>query len=256
MKIHVFGSCSGTEPMPGRRHVAFAAEAGGKLYWFDAGEGSSYTAHLMGLDLLKVRSVFISHTHMDHVGGLGNLFWNIRKLTHVKSRQPEHDIKLFIPNSSTWDGIYMMLKNTEGNFHCDFKINVHPVSDGVLYEDENIKVEALHNMHLGKSEPWLSYSYRFSAEGKRVIYSGDIRDSSDLDEFLKDGCDVLMTETGHHTPDAMPRHIAEKGFKVGKLMYIHCGPSILADEEKAESLIQFVWPGDFVICRDGVTYEA
>lgn len=69
MKLHFLGTCSGTEPMPDRKHTSFAIETGDRLYWFDAGEGCSYTAHLMGLDLLSLCKVVISHPHMDHVGG-------------------------------------------------------------------------------------------------------------------------------------------------------------------------------------------
>ena len=87
MKLWFFGTCSGTEPLPGRHHVSFALESEGGLYWFDAGEGCSYTAKLAGADLLAVKKIFISHTHMDHVGGLGNLLWNIRKLEWVEGRK-------------------------------------------------------------------------------------------------------------------------------------------------------------------------
>ena len=57
-------------------------EADGGLYWFDAGEACSYTAHLMGLDLLTLRALFISHPHADHIGGMDDV---------IRAR---HDIKL------------------------------------------------------------------------------------------------------------------------------------------------------------------
>ena len=87
IKVHILGSCSGTEPYEGRHHTSVALETEKGLYWLDAGECCSYTAYLMGLDLLKTKGIFISHCHMDHVGGLGKLLWDIRKLTVVKSRK-------------------------------------------------------------------------------------------------------------------------------------------------------------------------
>ena len=39
MNIRILGSCSGTEPMPERRHTSFTLERADALYWFDAGEG-------------------------------------------------------------------------------------------------------------------------------------------------------------------------------------------------------------------------
>ena len=66
MILHVLGSCSGTEPMPGRHHTSVSLETGGKLYFLDAGENCSYTSYLLGIDQLRTDSIFISHTHMDH----------------------------------------------------------------------------------------------------------------------------------------------------------------------------------------------
>lgn len=63
-----FWFCSGTEPIAERHHVSFAFEVNGRIYWFDAGEGCSCTAHNMGVNLFEVSDIFISHSHTDHVG--------------------------------------------------------------------------------------------------------------------------------------------------------------------------------------------
>ena len=71
--VKFLGTCSGTEPFENMHHCSLIITVNGKNYWFDAGENCSFTAHMMGLDLQQVRAVFISHPHMDHIGGLGNL---------------------------------------------------------------------------------------------------------------------------------------------------------------------------------------
>lgn len=254
-KIHFLGTASGTEPIKGMHHTCFCIEAGDYVYWFDAGENCSRNAHLSGIDLLSVRAVFISHTHMDHVGGLGNLLWNIRKLTTISPRRPpDKKINLFIPNLCSWAGILQMLKCAEGNFKCDFDIAVDQTVDGIIYEDETIKVKAYHNHHLQEDEyeGWLSFSYLIEVEGKKILFSGDVRDMHDLDDALSNGCDILLVETGHHKLADICEYAKTKN--IGKIIFIHHGREIINDLNGAEEkLLSF--PCEVKISFDGMVEE-
>ena len=66
--------------MPGRHHEALTLEIGGKVYWFDAGENCSHKACSLGIDISKIRAIFLSHMHIDHIGGLANLIFTIHKI--------------------------------------------------------------------------------------------------------------------------------------------------------------------------------
>lgn len=234
----VLGSCSGTEPIPGRQHTSFVIETGGRYYWFDAGEGCSRTAHLMGIDLLKVRSIFISHPHMDHVGGLGNLLWTIRKLTAVrKTNVAGGRIDLYMPELRSWEGILQMLRCTEGNFTLPFTLEVYRPADCLVYEDENIRVTAMHNGHLQDNErgEHISYSFHIETEGKSIVFSGDVREYTEVAPLLAKGCDYLLMETGHHKVKAICDFADEQ--RVSKLVFVHHGRDILYDRpEVAEAL--------------------
>lgn len=257
MRLHFFGTCSGTEPKPDRRHVSFAVELPGGLYWFDAGEGCSHTAHVMGVPLLAVRKVFITHTHMDHVGGLANLFWNIRKLTLSRKVKKTDDVDLYIPNLETWDGVRKILMNTEGGFATDFSIHVHEVADGRLCHTPEISVTALHNSHLPRqdNEPWRSFSYLIEAEGRRIVFSGDVGEPADLAEFLRGGCDVLLMETGHHTVEAVCGYLNENRIAVGRLLFLHNGPDIIKDVADAKRRAAGLYGKPFLICEDATSLE-
>ena len=257
MKLYYLGTCAGTEPMPGRHHQSFALETDdGSVYWFDAGEACSYTAYLSGVDLFNVRAVFISHTHMDHVGGLGNLFWNIRKVTHVFQKPTRfNDIGLYIPVMETWEGFWKILKNTEGNYDkVNFEITAHEVNEnGVIYKDENIEVEALRNIHLGDNGP--SFSYKITAGGKTIVYSGDTSADDCYKLYEENGCDYLLTETGHLNPDHACRFLTRENVRVGHLRYIHNGVMIRDEEEKAHELVRSLYSGDYCFCYDGQVEE-
>lgn len=251
-KLIVLGTCAGTEPMPGRHHTSFVIETGGRVYWFDAGECCSYTAHLLGVDHLKTRAVFISHPHMDHVGGLGNMLWTIRKLAGMqRTTTVDGRVDLYIPELRAWEGILQMLRYTEGGFVVPFELEAHRTGEGLLYEDENIRVTAMHNNHLANEHgESVSYSFRIETEGKTVVFSGDVRQYTEVAPLIGEGCDYLLMETGHHKvkdicdfADAQP---------VGKLIFVHNGRDILYERPEVGEALEAAVRCNPVISWDGM----
>ena len=88
-------------------------------------------------------------------------------------------------------------------------------------------------MHMPKYEnEWSSFSFVIKAEGKKVVYSGDIKEFEELSFVLEDGCDLLLMETGHHTAKDICLKIKEAGYQINEIYFLHHGRDILNDYDK------------------------
>ena len=251
MKLTFLGTDSGTEPVRDRRHMAFTIESGDFIYWFDAGEGCSHTAYTHSMDLSRVRHVVISHSHMDHFGGLGNLLWNIRKLDIVFKNRHALPLDIHVPEAEPLDALLQLLRYTEGDFACDFAINRHCFADGEVFADENMRVTALHNRHLPDRADGMHRAYGFliECEGKRIIYTGDTGGVDDYAPLFP--CDILITETGHHTADKVASELSRKNLiPADRLIFTHHGVEILADFNGELRKAQAAMPGKVVFMND------
>jgi len=247
MNIYFLGTGAGTEPLKNIYHQSFAIETGGSVYFFDAGEGCSRRAHFAGVDLLKTKAVFITHTHMDHVAGLGGLLWNMRKLHSNVGYQGYVSPKLVcIPNISTYDAYMTILKNSEGGFDARFDVEGKEYSKGEIYRDFNISVTAFPTSHTNSS-----YSFVIKCEGKTLVYSGDIAKISDLDAPIGEACDALICETAHISLEDVCKYANTKN--TDKLFLVHNGREVLYSRTQSELKAKRLFGENAIVANDLMT---
>lgn len=257
LKVTILGSCSGTEPKPGRHHTSIAMEYGNRTYWFDAGENCAHAGHTGGIDLPGTEAVFLSHPHMDHFGGMPNLFWTLGKLTRVDDeahdRLTGRTIDVYLPDMRVWEPVVGMLTAGDKRYDGRFELNPQRYGDGVIFDRHGMRVTALHNTHAKSDGPPVSFSFRIDAGGKAVVFSGDVKHVSEVESLL-DGADLFLMETGHHAVDEVCTWLRDSGKRIGKLVFVHHGRAILADPAGELAKAQAILGDMVVIADDGTTF--
>ena len=167
-------------------------------------------------------------------------------------------MEIFFPDLRVLDAVKTVaLGNIDKGFN--FVINEHRLADGVIFEDENVRVTAVHNRHLkndGENDCWHSFSFLIEVQGRRIVCSGDVKSPSELDVFVKDGADLLIMETGHHKVCDVCEYARDMGVK--NLRFNHHGREIIGDREGVQAYIDdFAKKNgmDIKLCFDTMTEE-
>lgn len=188
MKVVFFGSSHGV-PEPNRRCSSTMIEVDGNRYFIDMGTQSIEQLITRNIPVESVKGVFITHMHGDHSNGLISFVdlcsWYFRNANPV----------IFLPGDveKIKKALYDWL-SCIGTFIRP--IDFRPVVEGVVFDDGVIRVTAYKTAHVD-----FSYAYLVEAQGKRVLFSGDLSHEGPSRDFpvsvLEKPLNLAICESAH-----------------------------------------------------------
>ncbi len=134
----IFLGTAGTIPTRFRNLPAVVLKRNGRIFLFDAGEGTQIQFIKASLSLHKISDIFISHIHGDHIGGIPGI---LQSLSLLKREKP---MRIFGPKqiSRYVSAIYETM-----NFELTFPVNIIEISSGKILDEKDFYVECVTAEH-------------------------------------------------------------------------------------------------------------
>jgi ribonuclease Z len=185
---------------PERSGPCTAVVVKGSAYIVDFGPGvvrraaAAYNNGVKALKISNLKIAFCTHLHTDHTAGYPDLIftpWVEGRDVPLEMYGPpgikdmtEHILKAYEKDITVrLDGLQP--SNSEG-----YKVNVHEIQPGIIYEDDNVRVKAFPVKH----GAWdYAFGFRFETADRVIVISGDCVPGPEILENSK-GCDVLVHE--------------------------------------------------------------
>lgn len=186
-------------PVPERSGPSVAIVVDENSYLVDCGTGivrQAERANRMGISALEAKHLniaFLTHTHSDHTIGLPDLMftpWVLERTTPLRIFGPK-GVKPMVEHllAAYGDDIEARLYGLEMANPRGIEVQAVEISEGVVYQDELITVEAF----LVDHPPFEAYGYKFTTPDKVVVISGDTCYNNNLINHAR-GCDILIHE--------------------------------------------------------------
>ncbi len=184
MRITLLGTSHGV-PEPHRGCSCTLIEVQGRYYIIDMGIMAQNELVNRGISMDDVKAIFFTHMHADHTDGLPG-FLNLLTWYY---RTP--DPVIFLPETDCVDAIRHWLRHTGTTMK---ELEFVQINAGVLYDDGFIKVTAIPTQHRA-----LSYAFLVEAEGKTVLFTGDLKHPSvDFPQVaFERELDLIIAEAAH-----------------------------------------------------------
>lgn len=218
---------------------------GGNLYLFDAGAPVNALMSRAQEDFRCLKAVFITHMHDDHVGGLPGLI-----KTLLKYPGDSQHTSIFLPEQEAIPALGGWLSAQHLQWPSPLVV-VNSVCMGTVYDDGIIKVVSSGTEHIYNPDLNISFSYSLEAEGKKVMYTGDLSsDFSDYPGILQtEPYDLCICEATHYSPyDALP--VFKKSL-LKRLIFNHIHDPWHGEGENKLKEIYSTLPYPFDIAHDG-----
>jgi ribonuclease BN (tRNA processing enzyme) len=185
---------------PDRSGAAVAVVVDGTPYLVDAGPGivrratAARDKGIGGLRPSNLGHVFITHLHSDHTLGLPDLIftpWVLGRNRPLELYGPPGAANMVTHLLAAYDAdVRVRLEGLEPANPDGYKVNVHEIVPGLVYEDANVRVTAFPVTH----GSWdYAFGYRFETADRVIVISGDAVPSESVVEQCG-GCDILVHE--------------------------------------------------------------
>ncbi len=146
MELFILGT-GGMMPLPNRFLTSMLLRREGDLFLFDCGEGTQVSLRSLNLRWKKINTIFISHTHADHVTGLPGIL--------MLSSQVDRDEPLRIIGPPRIRE-YVEENRRVLDMYINYDIVIEEITeDGTVYEGDGFHVEAFKLWH---TKPCLGYT--------------------------------------------------------------------------------------------------
>jgi ribonuclease BN (tRNA processing enzyme) len=169
----------------------------GEPYVVDCGYGVTRQLIAAGIEPARVRKIFITHHHSDHILELGPLIYNIwaaglREPVDVWGPPPLRQIIEGFLQSMRYD-IDIRIDD-EGRTDLRNLVRVHEFeANGRIVESDAVRISAVKVIHPPLPH---AYAYRFDPPDRSIVLSGDTAVCRELIAFAQ-GADVLLHEVMH-----------------------------------------------------------
>jgi ribonuclease BN (tRNA processing enzyme) len=191
-------------PDPERSGPCVAIVVNDTPYLVDLGPGvvrrasAAYRKGVKGLHFSKLKTAFVTHLHSDHTVGFPDFIftpWVVGRTGPVQVYGPSGIKAMTDHILEAWkEDIRIRTEGMEKDFpqHNDsgYKVDVHEISPGVVYQDNNVTVKAFLVNH---GEVPQAFGYRFETPDRTIVLSGDTSPSQNVIDNCN-GCDILVHE--------------------------------------------------------------
>lgn len=198
MKITFLGTSHGY-PEAHRRCSCILIEVSSRYYILDMGISPIDDMIYRHLSVEKIQAVFITHMHGDHTNGLIP-FINLLGWVYTSTNPA-----IFLPDTTCTKAIELWMSANQEKLR---KMDYRNVENGVMFDDGIVKVTAFDSGHIQGA-----HSYYLEAEGKCVLFTGDLSVQPDQDLLSHNwekNLDLMVCECAHFSAMAYLPYLKEK----------------------------------------------
>lgn len=249
MRLVVLGSGTSV-PNPARASSAHWIESGGGTLLLDFSAGTAHRMAQEGLEWPELDAVWVSHFHLDHVGGLAPFLFSTKYAPQMQGRRKA--LKIY-----GGAGLSELLRAFDeaddyGLLEQPFPVEVCEVEGGAEFELlPGLRVQTFSTPHTRES-----LALRMTEGDKSVVYTSDTGYTPALGSFAR-GANLFMMECTFPKSKPVRTHLelAEamelaRDASPQRVLLAHLNPEWDGLDIAAEA--KKLWPGETIAASDGL----